>query len=371
MIDTVVLEVQIKNPITQKLIDIDTFDNWTPTLRQILNNSPITIPCEKSTLNPPKAKAQKLLNDYQPRLTVQKQMISGGFRWVLYIEFSVQKLLFGNNYLEVDNSDFWAICKKLETWLKSKGINMSALMIRHCTCRVVHYAKNCMCSHSVHDTILELHKADFRNNFNSRQSMKLDAYWGGGLGLDVYIQKRALAFYDKKAELAYSVNKGDQPTLKKQDLRKLQHKKILRVEFRLEDKAQIRKYLGTHGFIVDEEPKFYQVFGEAQAKELLRSELELIERNWFWDSSVRSVGGLRSFVRKNLAFKDTQEVLSVATTSMLANQYGATEARLILGSQWKKSKRQAKNLRSGIAKNPYLEEVIEEVTKFDLIKTIS
>lgn len=370
MIDTVILEIPIVGPTTQKLIDPATFENWTPNLGQVLNNYPISAPVETAVLNPATSVKQKLLQGYQPRLTVRKQMNSkGGFRWYMYIEFSVQKLLFGNNYQEVSDSDFSMVCSKLEAFLKGKGVNLPAKEVAGSICKTVHYAKNCIVSNT-HDAILGLHKADFRANFGFRQNKRLDEYYGGGMGLNVYIQKRSLSFYDKNAELKQSIKSGDQPSLTTQDLQKMNRKQILRMEFRLEDKLQICKFLGVHGFEVDEQPKFSQVYGEKQAKTILRSELGRIDESWFWDSTVNSVQDVKRFMRKGLSVGNSQGVSVVATVSLLANQYGADEAKVILGRQWGQAKRTVKKLKMKFVRNPYLDEVIKEVDEFNLVRTI-
>lgn len=369
MIDTVILEIPIASPVTQKLIDESTFGDWTPNLGQVLNSYPMSTPVETAVLNSATSRKQKLLHGYQPRLTVQKQMNpKGGFRWYMYVEFSVQKLLFGNNYQEVDDGDFGTVCNKLEDFLKSKGISLSAKEVADTICKIVHYSKNCIVSNT-HDAILALQKADFGVNFGYKQSKRLDEYYGGGMGLNVYIQKRSLSFYDKNAELKQSTKSGDQPSLTTQDLQKINRNQILRMEFRLEDKRQIRKFLGIHGFEVDAQPKFSQVYGKRQAKAILRSELSQIDEKWFWSSAVNSVQDVKRFMRKGLWVDNSQGVSVVAIVSLLANQCGADEAKLILGRQWSQAKRTVKKLRIKFARNPYLDEIIKEIDRFSLIKT--
>lgn len=369
MIDTVILEIPIASPITQRIIDAATFGDWMPNLGQVLNNYSMSTPVETAVLNSATSAKQKLLQGYQPRLTILKQMIPGGFRWFMYIEFSVQKLMFGNNYQEVSDSDFGTICKKLEIFLKGKGVNLSAKEVADSICKTVHYAKNCVVSNT-HDAILGLQKADFGVNFGSKQSKRLDEYYGGGMGLNVYIQRRSLSFYDKNAELKQSIKSGDQPSLTTQDLQGINRRQVLRMEFRLEDKQQIRKYLGIHGFEVDEQPKFSQVYGEKQAKAILSSELSKIDEKWFWDSAVSSAQDIKRFMRRWLSVGNSQGVSVVATASMLANQYGSDEAKLILDRQWGQAKRTVKKLGMKFARNPYLDELIKEIEDFNLIKTI-
>src|SRR5437870_4162294 len=50
---------------------------------------------------------------YKPRLTVTKRIGTGGFQITMRIEFSAPKLLFGNNFDEVEETDFEEITKRL------------------------------------------------------------------------------------------------------------------------------------------------------------------------------------------------------------------------------------------------------------------
>lgn len=51
---------------------------------------------------------------YLPRLTLIKAIRNGGFSILLKIEFSIPKLLYCNNFDEVEESDFGEICWKLQ-----------------------------------------------------------------------------------------------------------------------------------------------------------------------------------------------------------------------------------------------------------------
>jgi len=59
---------------------------------------------------------------YKPRLTITKRINrERNFEIPLKIEFSIPKLLYGNNFDEVTDADFPAVIQKLKTVLKDMG----------------------------------------------------------------------------------------------------------------------------------------------------------------------------------------------------------------------------------------------------------
>ena len=58
---------------------------------------------------------------YKPRLTVLKRPMPGGFAITLKIEFSIPKLLYGNNFDEVTEGDFERAIKRLRERLHEMG----------------------------------------------------------------------------------------------------------------------------------------------------------------------------------------------------------------------------------------------------------
>ena len=59
---------------------------------------------------------------YKPRLTVTKRPIKGGFQVTLRIEFSIPKLIFGNNFDEVEDNHFAPVVDSLLKSLREMGI---------------------------------------------------------------------------------------------------------------------------------------------------------------------------------------------------------------------------------------------------------
>ena len=97
-------------------------------------------PYIKATYNPTATDMKNV--GYLPRLTLQKMPIKKDWKIFLDIEFSAPKVLFGNNFEELTDSDFNVLCKELCRKLELVGIVTSMDAIKKATLRKVHYSKN-------------------------------------------------------------------------------------------------------------------------------------------------------------------------------------------------------------------------------------
>src|SRR6266702_1160744 len=124
--------------------------------------------------NPAKADLQGA--GYLPRLTLTKRKRSMGFALTLRIEFSAPKLIFGNNFDELESRDFTKVLAALHRGLAAMGINVSIDMLRQAPVSAIHYSKNiaftdyttCSMVMSELDLIdldsrLDLSQTDYRN----------------------------------------------------------------------------------------------------------------------------------------------------------------------------------------------------------------
>ena len=65
----------------------------------------------KAVANPSSENKKKGI--YQPRLTYTERPVRGGKNYELAIELSLPKLMFNNNFSELDDADFEAVVKNL------------------------------------------------------------------------------------------------------------------------------------------------------------------------------------------------------------------------------------------------------------------
>ena len=138
--------------------------------------------------------------NYKPRLTVIKRLgREGGFNVEMKIEFSVPKLLYGNNFQEVEESDFETVLVQLKEKLEEMWVNVSLEKLRTADIATIHYSKNfCFTDHTTASALisdiskvdltrrLDLNKTDFRNE---------------GKALYYYAKSHSLVFYDKVQDL--------------------------------------------------------------------------------------------------------------------------------------------------------------------------
>jgi hypothetical protein len=79
---------------------------------------------------------------YGPRLTLAKRAVRGGFTLTLRIEFSAPKLIFGNNFDELQSSDLDAVVNALHRELAIRGIRTTKRVLLAARVSAIHYSKN-------------------------------------------------------------------------------------------------------------------------------------------------------------------------------------------------------------------------------------
>lgn len=117
MIDTIVLTIP-----KDKYIILD-HDKFSPSTRGFFDPPYYTLGARSNfscKQNPTKTELSKGI--YKPRLTVTKRIRKGYFDIPLKIEFSIPKLIYGNNFDEIQEEDFRNVIKKLKKKLKDMNI---------------------------------------------------------------------------------------------------------------------------------------------------------------------------------------------------------------------------------------------------------
>src|SRR3990167_5853860 len=118
MIDTIVLVLK------QNMFTIADHNKFSPSTEGLFNSAYYRLGGRsnmvcKQNPTPNELKA----GIYKPRLTITKRINKlRNFEIMLKIEFSVPKLLFGNNFDELEDSDFGKVVGILQTKLKEMGV---------------------------------------------------------------------------------------------------------------------------------------------------------------------------------------------------------------------------------------------------------
>jgi len=222
---------------------------------------------------------------YKPRLTATKRMNKAGkFEITMKIEFSIPKLLYGNNFDELTDEDFTTVIQKLNTILKSMGVYVFEQNLINAPVSSVHYSKNIILTdYSTPYTYLsQLAKL----NINRRLDTNRTDFRNEGHSFKYRANSFEIVFYDKikdlqqakvsdkraeEAENTIQLNIFD--TLKKQ-----KPFEVLRMEIRLNKRAKIRQILKKIGKEI--EPTFINIFKQDTAQKVLLHFIDEIEESY-------------------------------------------------------------------------------------------
>ena len=278
------------------------------------------------------------IGKYKPRLTLTKRYSAERrFEITLKIEFSVPKLVFGNNFDELSESDFPVVIQKLRLGLRSMGVDAHDENLINAPVSAIHFGKNIpLTDYSIpRSYIAQLAKANYNKSFDMSQT----DYFNGGTGMKAHSNSSEIAFYDKlddlrKAKMSekrayekdYGIQKGlfDNVNLKKPF-------EVLRMEIRLGKRQKIRQVLSSLGLSL--EPTFKNLFSLALCQKVLLHYLVEIERNYpliiYYDFSDPS--HLFSSLIQNNPEMNLTKVLKYTALGLLVKQAGVSGFRAMTG----------------------------------------
>lgn len=273
------------------------------------------------------------IGKYKPRLTLTKRYNERGFEITLKIEFSVPKLLFGNNFDELSESDFPLVIQKLRLALRSMGVDAHDVNLINAPVSAIHFGKNIpLTDYSIpRSYIAQLAKANYNKSFDMSQT----DYFNGGTGMKAHSNSSEIAFYDKLDDLRkaktsekrayekdYGIQNGlfDNVNLKKPF-------EVLRMEIRLGKRQKIRQVLSSLG--LTHEPTFKNLFSLALCQKVLLHYLSEIERNYpliiYYDFS--DPVHLFSSLLRNNPNMSLSRALKYTALGLLIKQSGVTGLR--------------------------------------------
>lgn len=220
---------------------------------------------------------------YKPRLTLTKRR-SGqtGFSVYLKIEFSVPKLLYGNNFDELVDSDFQIVITKLLKILRGMGVRVFKHKLVNAPVSTVHYSKNIVLTDytTPYTYLKQLNKLNINRQLDTNQT----DFRNAGHSFKYRANSFEVAFYDKMRDLKKA--KGSEKRSEEKDnvvqlnlldlLEKRDPFEVLRMEVRLNKRQKIRQILKK----IDKEmePTFINLFSQDTAKKVLLHYLNEIEQ---------------------------------------------------------------------------------------------
>ena len=273
---------------------------------------------------------------YKPRLTVTKRINrEGNFEIPLKIEFSIPKLLFGNNFDELTDKDFPLVIEKLKTVLKEMGIGLFETSLINALVSSVHYSKNiALTDYTTPYTYLEqLTKL----NINKRLDTNRTDFRNEGHSFKYRANSFEIVFYDKIKDLQQA--KVSEKRAEEKDnvlqlglfdvLTQRKPLEVLRVEIRLNRRQKINQILKKIGKEI--EPTFINIFSQETAKAVLLYYIKEVEEayppllTYQYDSPKKFFENL---LIANPEIKPTQ-ALELTAFRALLDEIGVREYRQI------------------------------------------
>jgi hypothetical protein len=362
MFDTILLNFPIEQ------VTIMDRDRFSPSARGFIGFPPILMGSRKTikaVCNPTKAESEKA---YYPTLTLFKSLRQGGYKVYLHVQFSAQKLLYGNNFDEIGDDELDDVCQMLHLRLKQMGVLIDAVNIRNAQVTGIHYAKNIpLTDHTIpYDYIRKFGQID---QSLWRDTAKVD-YRNGGYSFKLHTNTWELTIYDKRKDLQQA-KRSERKAISKQNHLQLNlleqipetvFFEVLRIELRLNTAKTIRQHLERTGLLsADVVPNLTlsALFDELVAKTLLLHYLRRLEDSYptVHKHDHTQATNLLTDLRINNAEMPLQTLLAGVTFSKLLDELGdMREIRSVLGpkavKQWSVLKSKLSKLKTDNAEIP-------------------
>ncbi len=217
---------------------------------------------------------------YRPRLTITKRYTRDDVRLMLIIEFSVPKLLLGNNLDEVEEEDLPLIIVKLNKCLLQVGIVITEHDLENASVSAFHPSKNSILEegYTASFVVSELEKI----NISKRFDLNKTNFRNSGKSLQIYTRSHSLIIYDKMSDLVQPKGRAIDKNKTPQQLAlfwKLKNDcpgvEILRIEVRLCLKRKINALFAHLGFPAN--PRFKDVFRKQVCQKVVQ---------YYWDTFI-------------------------------------------------------------------------------------
>lgn len=256
---------------------------------------------------------------YKPKLTVTKRMVKGGPQINLTIEFSAPKLLFGNNFDELEEKDFEEVIRRLESRLLRMGVEVKREDLMGATVSAIHFSKNI--AFTDYSTVSSVLRYLERIDLNGRLDLNKTDFRNKGAAVYYYSKAHSLVFYDKVQDLRQPKGRG----MEKKDYnlqvdifdeirrKTAQPVEVLRMEYRICNRQKMRSLLKQVG--EPEATTFREFFSKRIAEKMLQ---------YYWNIILEGVHPIVFSERK------PDELLRIILQQGLART--ATEALQIIGA---------------------------------------
>ncbi len=327
--------------------------------------------------NPTKSELQNGI--YKPRLTLTKRFNTSGQRGLtLAIEFSAPKLLYGNNFDELVNSDFNTVIYKLEEVLKKMGVRVFHELLLVAPVSAIHYSKNIPLTDGTtpHYLISKIKEANISLALDVNQT----DYRNDGHSYKWHANSYEVAFYDKIKDLE-AAKKSNKRAIEKDNalqlhlFEDLQRKRleIFRMEVRLNSRQKMKQLFPNLG--IETKLTFQSLFTAQISQKVLLYYLSELEkrRPKIIDYQTKRSKALLADIIVNNPTLGAQKTLQLFGLKQAIDAITPRELRAMFGNQstrsWYRLITDAKTVKLPATQSPF-RIVRERLNKFEPLKLV-
>lgn len=220
---------------------------------------------------------------YKPRLTATKRVNDSGFPIQLRIEFSIPKLLHGNNFVEVAQDDFEQIIDILLERLSIMGVHTEKQCLINSSISAVHYSKNIVLEEYMTSSMVinVIKKAKMNNNLD----LNYTDFRNGGIAIKYHANSFEIAIYDKMQDMKQAKKSEKRATENDNYLQmnffdevlKKKHIEVIRLEMRLNTRKKIKEVFEKNN--IQTELTFVKLFKEDISKVVIKYYWNMIAKD--------------------------------------------------------------------------------------------
>lgn len=328
--------------------------------------------------NPTKS---ELLNGiYKPRLTLARRFnCSGVYGSTLSIELSLPKLLYKNNFDELQDNDFSTIVRLLSQVLKTMGVGIFSIKIPSAPVSVIHYSKNIPLTDGLtpYHLINKIKEANIPLFLETNEAN----YSNNGYGYKWHANSYEVAFYDKIKELETS-KISDKRSMENDNslqihlfdkLRKRKRLEVLRMEIRINKRHKIKQLFKV--LKIEKELTFQNLFSSNISQNVLLYYLNELEKQRpklldYKTSCSKALLADLIINNPNLGVKRTiqlfglKNALDVVAPRELRTMFGEYSTR-----SWYRLFAEAKNIKLPTTESPF-ETIRKNLIGFEPLKLV-
>lgn len=205
------------------------------------------------------SKSDKRFNIYRPSFTYYQNPTELGFaKYVLNVELSLPKIVYGNNFVELTDDDFNDVISEIKKSLDYIGVDVTKEQIENAEAVKIDFSKNILFKDytSASSVIKSIATADISKVYD----VDYTKYKNGGQAFHIHTNCEDIVVYDKIADLRQA-RRSDKRAVENNShiqiplLDKLAQQKglsVVRFEVRLNGKRKIRASLDDAGVPVDD-----------------------------------------------------------------------------------------------------------------------